>query len=76
VGIYAGGNRFTPDGDVISAGEWTRRRDEWLPSEADLAYVQSLMHPIYERGQIANWVAAPAKGIHGKSFDFEYVRLD
>jgi benzoyl-CoA 2,3-dioxygenase component B len=33
------------------------------------------MHPVYERGKIANWIAPPAAGIKGKPFDFEYVRL-
>ena len=27
-------------------------------------------------GQMANWIAAPAKGIDGKPVDFEYVRTD
>jgi benzoyl-CoA 2,3-dioxygenase component B len=74
VGIYASVH-FTPQGELISADEWTRRRDEWLPSTADLAYVQSLMRPVYECGKIANWIA-PAKGLASKPWDFEYVRID
>jgi len=75
VGIYAG-RHFAPDGTQVSAEEWARRRDEWLPSKADLAYVQSLMVPVHQVGKIANWVAPPAKGIHGRPFEFEYVRLN
>jgi len=74
VGIYAD-RHFTPDGTVISAAEWNRRRNEWLPSQSDLDYVASLMQPVHERGKIASWVAPPNKGIHGKPFDFDYVRL-
>ena len=75
VGLYAG-RHFTPDGAPVSAEEWKRKRDEGLPSKADLAYVQSLMVPVHQVGKIANWVAPPAKGIHGKPFEFEYVRLN
>jgi benzoyl-CoA 2,3-dioxygenase component B len=74
VGIYAG-HRFTPEGDLIDEATWTRRRDEWLPSAADLAYVRSLMTPVYERGKIAHWTA-PTRGVNGQPFDFEYVRLN
>ena len=74
VGIYAG-KHFRPDGAPISAAEWEAQRDQWLPSQADFDYVASLMTPVHERGKIAHWVAPPSKGIHGKPFDFEYVRL-
>jgi benzoyl-CoA 2,3-dioxygenase component B len=74
VGIYSG-HHFTPDGELITADEWSKRRDAWLPSAADLAYVKSLMHPVYERGKIAHWIA-PSKGLSSKPFDFEYVRLN
>ena len=41
---------------------------------ADEAYVKSLMHPVHERGKMANWIAPPAKGINGMPVDFEYVK--
>jgi benzoyl-CoA 2,3-epoxidase subunit B len=75
VGIY-GGSFFTPEGDLISREEWERRRDGWLPSPLDRAYVESLMKPVYEPGKIANWLAPPEKGINGKPFDFAYVRFE
>ena len=75
IGIYSG-YHFTPDGDMITAEEWQRRKDEWLPSEADRAYVKSLMKPVYEPGKIANWVAEPVRGINTKPFHFEYVRFE
>jgi benzoyl-CoA 2,3-dioxygenase component B len=74
VGIYAG-MHFTPEGELVTADEWNAKRDAWLPSDADLAYVQSLMQPVHERGKIANWIA-PSKGLAGKPFDYEYVRLN
>ncbi len=75
VGIYSAFH-FTPDGTPISAENWKRRRDEWLPSASDRAYVESLMTPVYEIGKIANWIAPPERGINGLPFDFEYVRFE
>ena len=73
IGAYAGA-RFDPEGRPISEEEWNRRRAEWLPSDADREYVQSLMHPVVELGKIANWVAPPPRGVNGQPFEFEYVR--
>ena len=66
--------RVSPDGRVISQAEWDARRAEWLPTEADEAFVGSLMGPVIERGKFANWIAPPARGINGQPIDFEYVR--
>jgi benzoyl-CoA 2,3-dioxygenase component B len=75
IGIYAG-HHYTPAGEPISAEEFARRRDQWLPSAADRAYVGSRMQAVYEPGKIANWIAPPPKGINGRPVEFEYVRLD
>ena len=74
VGEYAG-HHFDVDGNLITAEEFERRKVEWLPTIEDREYVRSLMHPVIEPGQIANWIAPPAAGIKGKPFEFEYVRL-
>jgi benzoyl-CoA 2,3-dioxygenase component B len=74
VGEYAV-HSFDVQGEMIAADEFARRRDEWLPTIADREYVRSLMHPVTEPGQIANWIAPPAQGIKGLPFEFEYVRL-
>ncbi len=34
------------------------------------------MRPVLGYGQIADWIAAPAKGINGNPFEWEYVRFD
>jgi len=66
----------TPDGKVIGQAEWDRRRDEWLPSAADRAYLAFLMSaPVHGAGQYANWIAPPARGINNKPIDFDYVRF-
>jgi benzoyl-CoA 2,3-epoxidase subunit B len=66
--------RVSPDGRLLSQAEWDTRHGEWLPTESDQAFVQSLMVPVVERGKFASWIAAPARGINGQAIDFEYVR--
>ncbi len=70
------GVRSTPEGRIITEAHWDREHGGWLPSPEDQAYVQSLMAPVTEPGKIANWIAAPAKGIDGQALDFEYVRFN
>lgn len=75
IGVYSG-VRTDPQGRVISQEEWDKMRDEWLPSDADKAYVQSLMtKPVWDSKQMANWIAPPAHGIKGRPVDFDYVRF-
>ncbi|MGQ0623675.1 MAG: benzoyl-CoA 2,3-epoxidase subunit BoxB [Sporichthyaceae bacterium] len=74
VGSFAG-HKVSPDGRVLDEAAWQAGVDSWLPTGADKAYVASLMHPVYEAGKIASWVAPPKAGINGQSFDFEYVHL-
>jgi len=64
-----------PDGKLLSADDWRRRRDEFLPSAADDAFVASLMRPVTEPGKFASWIAPPRAGIDNKPGDFEYVKL-
>jgi benzoyl-CoA 2,3-dioxygenase component B len=66
--------KVSPDGRVLSEAEWDARRAEWLPTEGDEAFVESLMQPVVERGKFAGWIAPPARGINGQPVDFEYVR--
>ena len=73
MGIYSG-HAFDPKGNPISREEFERRKGEWLPSAGDRAYVNELMLPVLERGKMANWIAAPERGIKGQPLDFEYIR--
>lgn len=60
----------SPAGKVMLQEQWEQQRDEWLPSEDDRAYVQSLMPTaITEPGKFANWIAPPSRGIDGKPVD-------
>ncbi|HZN54117.1 MAG TPA: benzoyl-CoA 2,3-epoxidase subunit BoxB [Candidatus Polarisedimenticolaceae bacterium] len=73
MGIYAG-HHFDPEGSPISAEEWVRRKDDWLPRDADRDYVRNLMKPVLERGKMAQWIAVPERGVKGQPIDFEYIR--
>ena len=68
--------KVSPDGRVLNEAEWGAGRRQWLPTEEDDAYIQSLMQPVVEPGKFASWIAPPSRGINGQPIDFEYVRLD
>jgi benzoyl-CoA 2,3-dioxygenase component B len=74
VGLYAP-LRCDPEGNVLDAASWSARRHEWLPTEADEAFVRSLMNrPILDPRQMAHWISPPKQGIKGRPVDFDYVR--
>jgi len=75
IGALAG-IRLSPEGRVVSEEEWKAHEAEWLPSEADRAFVASLMGRVVEPGTFANWIAPPAIGINRQPPNFEYVRFD
>ncbi len=64
-----------PSGQLLSADEWQRRQDEFLPTSDDGMFIASLMRPVREPGAYASWIAPPKVGIDNKPGDFEYVRL-
>ncbi|MSQ54266.1 MAG: benzoyl-CoA 2,3-epoxidase subunit BoxB [Betaproteobacteria bacterium] len=66
----------TPDGKLISREEHAKRIGEWLPTEADRAYVRSLMVQVKEPGKMAGWVAPPERGINNLPVEYEYVKLN
>jgi benzoyl-CoA 2,3-dioxygenase component B len=63
------------DGTLIGDAEWERRKDEFLPSDGDRDYIESLMQPEFEPGKFAGWIGAPKVGIDNKPGDFEYVKI-
>jgi benzoyl-CoA 2,3-dioxygenase component B len=65
---------FDPWGKLLSGDEFASRRNEFLPSTEDLAYVKNLMQPCFEAGKFASWIAPPRRGINGQPVEFEYVK--
>ncbi len=74
IGALAGA-KVSPDGRVVSQAEWDVKKNEWLPTAEDRAFVASLMGRVIEPGKFANWIAPPAMGINKQTVDFDYVRF-
>ncbi len=74
VGVFAG-YHITPAGELVSEKQWQSAAGDYLPSVSDTDFVHSLMQPCFEPGQMASWIAPPARGINTKPVDYEYVRL-
>ncbi|MBX5482761.1 MAG: benzoyl-CoA 2,3-epoxidase subunit BoxB, partial [Myxococcaceae bacterium] len=73
-GAFAG-HSFTPEGAPITKEEFDKQRDNWLPSDADRAFIKNLMSkPVTKPGEMAQWIVPPARGINAKPLDFVYVR--
>jgi benzoyl-CoA 2,3-dioxygenase component B len=75
IGLY-GGLPFSPEGELLDRATYEARKASWVPSSDDRKYVQSLMKPVLEPGKMANWIAAPRRGINGQPIEFEYVRFE
>ncbi|MDP7039469.1 MAG: benzoyl-CoA 2,3-epoxidase subunit BoxB [Myxococcota bacterium] len=73
-GVFSA-THFDPSGNMLGNDVWQAKRDDYLPSEHDVAYVESLMVAEYEPGKIAGWIAEPKAGINRQAFDFPYVRF-
>lgn len=74
-GIYQG-MHFNPAGDFITQAQFEAKRHEWLPTDDDRSYVQSLMtEAVTEPGKFADWIAPPRSGINRMPLDYEYVRF-
>ncbi len=73
MGLHSG-RHFDLLGHPISEEQFEAHRAEWLPTDDDKVYIKNLMQPVLEPGKMAQWIAAPARGINGKPIEFEYVR--
>jgi benzoyl-CoA 2,3-dioxygenase component B len=74
IGAWAG-VATDPEGRRISREKFEKRASEWLPTQDDRRFVQSLMRPVTEPGKMAGWIAPPDHGINGQALEYEYVRL-
>ena len=74
VGEFAS-HHVSPDGRLLDAEDWSQRATEWLPTDGDREFVESLMGGVTAPGKMAGWIAPPSTGIHAKPVDFEYVRI-
>jgi len=65
----------TPEGKIVSAADYAKHIGDWIPTDADKAFVGSLMQRVAEPGKMAAWIAPPDRGINNQSVDHEYVKL-
>jgi benzoyl-CoA 2,3-epoxidase subunit B len=70
------GLKVSPQGQVVSESEWAVRAGDWLPTQGDAQFVQSLLGRVTEPGKYANWIAPPIAGINKQPTNFEYVRFN
>ena len=74
IGAWAG-QSVNPEGVLIEKSIYEKSLNDWIPSPADRAFVQSLMQRVVEPGMIASWVAPPDRGINNLPVEYEYVKL-
>ena len=65
----------TPEGQPITQAEFDAKKDQWLPTAADIAFVKSLMQRVVEPGKMAGWIAPPDRGINAQAVEYQYVKL-
>jgi benzoyl-CoA 2,3-dioxygenase component B len=63
------------NGHLMSEEQWTKHRGDFLPTDGDKDFIESLMQPETEKGKFASWIAPPRVGIDNKPGDFEYVKI-
>jgi benzoyl-CoA 2,3-dioxygenase component B len=74
IGAWAG-LPVDPQGKLISKELFGKSLEDWIPSEADRAFVHSLMKKVAQPGKMAAWIAPPERGINNLPVEHEYVKL-
>ena len=74
IGAWAG-QPVDPQGNLMRRELYETSLASWIPSEADKAFVHSLMHRVIEPGRMAGWIAPPERGINNLPLEHEYVKL-
>jgi benzoyl-CoA 2,3-dioxygenase component B len=74
IGEFRGVNA-TPQGVLLSGGDWEKVKSQYLPTSGDAAFIESLMKPETEPGKFAGWLSPPKTGIDNKPGDYEYVKI-
>ncbi|MGE5536674.1 MAG: benzoyl-CoA 2,3-epoxidase subunit BoxB [Acidobacteriota bacterium] len=74
IGEFAGIHTDT-EGNLLSEAKWQEKKGDYLPSDDDKDFIESLMKPETQPGKFASWIAPPKVGIDNKPGDFEYVKI-
>jgi benzoyl-CoA 2,3-epoxidase subunit B len=74
IGAWAG-QPVDPEGKLMAKEEYEKKLHGWIPSDADRAFIHSLMQKVTEPGKMAAWIAPPERGINNLPVEYEYVKL-
>jgi benzoyl-CoA 2,3-dioxygenase component B len=74
IGAWAG-QPVDPQGKLLPKEDYERNLGQWIPTQADRAFVHSLMQKVTEPGKMAAWIAPPERGINNLPVEYEYVKL-
>jgi len=74
IGPWAG-LPVSPEGKLIAKEDYEKKLRDWIPTETDQAFIQSLMHKVATPGKMAGWIAPPERGINNLPLEYEYVHL-
>jgi benzoyl-CoA 2,3-dioxygenase component B len=74
IGAWAG-LPVDPQGKLIDKQLFEKNLASWIPSDADRAFVHSLMQKVVQPGKMAAWIAPPDRGINNLPVEYEYVKL-
>jgi len=69
------GQPVAPDGSIVAREAWEARKGGWLPTEADGAFIRSLMRQVIEPGKVAGWISPPARKVNHLDADYEFVKF-
>jgi len=64
-----------PQGKQIDKAAYEQGLRDWIPTDSDRAFIQSLMKRVAEPGKMAAWIAPPERGINNLPVEYEYVKL-
>jgi benzoyl-CoA 2,3-dioxygenase component B len=64
-----------PQGKLVEKQLFEKSLENWVPSEADKAFVHSLMKKVAQPGKMAAWIAPPERGVNNLPVEYEYVKL-
>ena len=75
IGVWANLS-INPKGEFINQDIYNRKLANWLPSENDKKFINSLMIQELDPGKTASWITKPRRGINNQEIDYSYVDLN
>ena len=75
IGVWANLS-INPKGEFINQDIYNRKLANWLPSENDKKFINSLMIQELDPSKTASWITKPRRGINNQEIDYSYVDLN